>query len=421
MKTYRAISKAYFSLDIIYMISNVKVIVQKSVDVIIATPKYYLLASIVEIVVFVLLIYKWNPYNISTTFPVFCELFIILLGFIQLITYLLVKNKNMFAQDKTTITPTFMEMVVKVLFTVLSSGLLVAGIYGLVLLITHIPSIHKIITISIDLFVVVGILALLYVFIKPLIEKSNNPAGRASIMSLIGSLIMYIPCAMIDVIDWAKNQYNITTKTVWIILAVEAFLISIRIILPKLMTLMTNIDGVVLLKEPVYLDKMHTLGSFDVLHDTDTRAYHYSISAWFWLNPQPPNTRAAYTKFTNILEFGRKPAVEFNGLENVLRVSCNIKGNEESTIYETREIPYQAWNNIVINYDGGTMDVFLNGVLVGSQPDIAPYMSYENIIVGENNGIEGGICNVTYTKHIIQARQIENIYKALRSMPNPVI
>ena len=43
----------------------------------------------------------------------------------------------------------------------------------------------------------------------------------------------------------------------------------------------------------------------------------------------------------------------------------------------------------MINYDGANMDIFLNGELVGSEPGIVPYMSYENVIVGADKGLEG--------------------------------
>jgi hypothetical protein len=163
--------------------------------------------------------------------------------------------------------------------------------------------------------------------------------------------------------------------------------------------------------------------NYKTLHegDLDNASYKYSISAWFWINPQPPSTRSAYTKFTNILEFGRKPAIEYNGLENILRVNCQIKDDIEVTIFETREIAMQTWNNIVVNYDGATMDVFLNGSLVGSRPNIAPFMSMENIKIGSDRGIEGGICNVMFYKEILQERQISISYNALRQMPVPLI
>ena len=54
------------------------------------------------------------------------------------------------------------------------------------------------------------------------------------------------------------------------------------------------------------------------------------------------------------------------------------------------KFPYKS-GIIVINYDGGYMDVFLNGVLVASKPNIAPYIQYDDVVVGENKGLEGGI------------------------------
>ena len=67
------------------------------------------------------------------------------------------------------------------------------------------------------------------------------------------------------------------------------------------------------------------------------------------------------------------------------------------------------------------MDVFLNGELIGSQPDVAPYITQENITVGADNGIEGGICNVIYHKDILKERQRSLAYKSLSKMRNPII
>ena len=100
------------------------------------------------------------------------------------------------------------------------------------------------------------------------------------------------------------------------------------------------------------------------------------------MNPQPPNTSSAYTKFTSLLNYGDKPRIEFNGLKNELRVMAQTGKKHLVEIYKTTDIVYQRWNNFVINYDGGNMDLFLNGELVASRPNIAPYMTYENITAG---------------------------------------
>ena len=67
------------------------------------------------------------------------------------------------------------------------------------------------------------------------------------------------------------------------------------------------------------------------------------------------------------------------------------------------------------------MDVFLNGELVGSRPNISPYMSYENIVVGEDKGLEGGIANVIYYDKILQKSEILMGYKSLKNLPSPVL
>ena len=60
------------------------------------------------------------------------------------------------------------------------------------------------------------------------------------------------------------------------------------------------------------------------------------------------------------------------------------------------------------------MDVFLNGSLVASKSNIVPLMSYDIITMGENEGLEGGIKNVTFFNRILTKGEIKyeyNIYK----------
>jgi hypothetical protein len=200
----------------------------------------------------------------------------------------------------------------------------------------------------------------------------------------------------------------------------------------------SNKNGIQLVKNPQYLNNERTLGTFDELYgknvdyNTNTSdntverfSYHYSLSAWFNINPQPPNTSPAYNKYTNILSYGNKPAVEFNSSENSLRVLVESEkepgAKQRTMIYETKNILYQKWNNIVINYDRGTMDVFINGILVGSKPGISPYMTFESIKVGSPNGINGGICNVMYHKDNLTKSYIETMYKALQGKEEPIL
>ena len=75
-----------------------------------------------------------------------------------------------------------------------------------------------------------------------------------------------------------------------------------------------------------------------------------------------------------------------------------MKINDEETknIYLGKDMKLQKWNKFLINYDGGTLDIFLNDKLISSSGSIAPYMTLDVVSVGENNGINGGIRDVVY-------------------------
>ena len=76
--------------------------------------------------------------------------------------------------------------------------------------------------------------------------------------------------------------------------------------------------------------------------------------------------------------------------------------------------------NFVMNYDGANMDVFLDGELVGTQPNIAPYMSYDKVVAGEKDGIHGGICNVVYYDKPLSRSDIMMSYNLLKHLDIPV-
>ena len=67
------------------------------------------------------------------------------------------------------------------------------------------------------------------------------------------------------------------------------------------------------------------------------------------------------------------------------RFNRSLKSIEIEPIFETDELPMQTWNNIIINYDGGTLDVFINNKMVASEPNIIPYLSQDKITLGQKN------------------------------------
>lgn len=399
---------------------------------------YYGLVELLQYGIFILLIYKYNPFNITNDYPAFTNLLVLVVSFlyVALFYFLNERNKDQGASAGTsagasagtgtgtsagtgTGMPTESLFLGKTIKTLCAFVAFVFLTLGIMWLFKHLSILTTILHHGLLLLIILVISGIIYILCKPVInnviDKTNK--GGGSLLSFIINLIIFVPCLLEQFMLYIKNQYNLTTKPVWMLLIFEIVLISLWILVPWLFHIITTHDGKQLLNEPIYLNEEHTLGTFENLHHDTIKKngkfnYHYSLSAWIYINPQPPNTSSAYTKYTSLLNYGNKPNIQYNGKLNSLRVLAQVgKGTGTNSgdlveIFETKNFIYQKWNNIVINYDGGNMDVFLNGELVGSKPNVAPYMTYENITSGSNDGIQGGICNVIYYNSIMKTSTI---------------
>lgn len=223
-------------------------------------------------------------------------------------------------------------------------------------------------------------------------------------MRLIRNVILYIPCLIYDFIDYAKEQYKITTPTAYIILAIDIGLIILNSLWGKMKTWYMHFKSPhgLLLEGPVYLNKKRILGNFEQMKEAKGNqnfSYHYGLGFDIYINPQPPNTSAAYTEYTQLFDYGGKPTLYYKADENKLKVQVRLNENETKEIYLGDDMKLQKWNKFLINYDRGTLDIFLNDKLLSSSGSIAPYMTLDVVSVGENNGINGGIRNVVYFRN----------------------
>ena len=167
--------------------------------------------------------------------------------------------------------------------------------------------------------------------------------------------------------------------------------------------------------------------------DKDTFDYQYGISCWVYIDAIPPNTNSAYTKYTSLLNFGDKPNILYNGQTNTLRVTIQQKNSDKEAnklidfdekgnriLYVNDKFLLQKWNNIIINYNGGVLDIFLNGELVKSDIGVVPYYTLDNLTIGENNGIKGGICNVVYFNKALTSSNIYYLHNMIKHKTPPV-
>ena len=174
-----------------------------------------------------------------------------------------------------------------------------------------------------------------------------------------------------------------------------------------------------ILRNPIYTDNLKKLGSFEDLSTGDDYNYQYAVSAWVFVHNQPPNYRYSANTFTSLINYGNKPNILYNIKEQTLRFMVETS-TENKIIFETKDFPLQRWNNIVINYDHGTLDIFINAKLVATIPSIIPNMKFATVSAGATDGISGGICNVVYYSGNLSKDRIGLYYKVFNTQRFPV-
>ena len=180
----------------------------------------------------------------------------------------------------------------------------------------------------------------------------------------------------------------------------------------------------VLLMDPVYLKNKKYVSDFETekLSNFDIEYnYNYAISGWFFLRANSLKTVAQSDNYKSIINYGGKPNILYSSIDNKLKIKMNRGKNQKPKVFIINDVPLQKWNNIVINYDGGILDIFMNSKLLASYNNIVPYMSQDQITIGDEQGLSGGICNVVYFPQSISKDRIDINYKILSNKNPPVI
>ena len=240
-------------------------------------------------------------------------------------------------------------------------------------------------------------LYLLHSLIKnmPFFKSIEN----SKIFSIIYHLVFLIPCILVDGGRTLFGQMKTTSSFIYKILLAEIVLISAYFLIPKLSSYILKHDAIVLQDKPVYLDKERVLGTFEDLkqNDSDDFKYSYGLSLWCFIDQNLPNANNKSTKDVTILNYGMKPKITYNSADHELKIIMRKGIDGQQLMYKTKDFKLQKWNNIVINYDHGVLDVIINGTLVASHKGIVPYMKYDNVTMPVlKPGIHGGIKQVYY-------------------------
>ena len=290
----------------------------------------------------------------------------------------------------------------------------------------------------INILLVLVILALIY---RALIIRAPGPhnAKKNNFFDMIINLIFYIPCLFSGSLDvmvgFFTNEYKSTTLSSILLLILAVVLIVVYFTMPSVFNKINLQGGDLLVNQPVSTDSSYSLGTYQELNGKDTFDYQYAISSWIFLDSAAPNMNLSYDKYTSLLNFGEKPNILYNGRTNTLMITMQHKDLAQTTgnklidftesgnriIYKKPNMLLQKWNNIIINYNGGVLDIFLNGELVKSEMGVVPYYTLDSLTIGQENGIKGGICSVVYFKRALTNSNIYFLYNMIKDKKVPVV
>lgn len=189
----------------------------------------------------------------------------------------------------------------------------------------------------------------------------------------------------------------------------------------------------VLLRDPVYLKNKKFIGNFEEERVNNFEIeynYSYALNGWFFFRANSlksictaniPGVCSKEANYKSILNYGDKPNILYNSIENKLKIKMNNGKDKKPVIYIIDEVPLQKWVNIVVNYDGGVLDVFMDSKLLASYNNVVPYMSQDQITIGDIGGVSGGVCNVVYFPQSISKERIDMNYKILSNKNPPIV
>ena len=233
-------------------------------------------------------------------------------------------------------------------------------------------------------------------------------------LNVIKRILLLIPCIYIKILNVLKEAIDTSTPLSVIILSINTLVIVLYLSLRN----KNLFKPEMLLNKPVYLDRKTVLAedksTFEII---DNDLYNKSIS--FWVNINKIKDR---DKDLNIINLTDKFKFTYNENYDELQLHVHKEGEKNSEVlFSYHNVPLQKWNNIILNYNKGTIDIFINNELVTSQPSKIIPDILSKIIVGDDDGLNGGICNVRYFDKPLSIYKIQTIYNKSKDKNPPII
>jgi hypothetical protein len=329
------------------------------------------------------------------------------------------------------------------------------------------------------LIYVIGIILSIAGIIKLLLATTG--LGETKVFQLLQKTLFALPCLFLLGIDNAFIGKKFGTIPEFLFIVLMIFFIFFynaitTTIIPELYEKYILNNGNQFINKPIPLSKYTFVSSYENLFNFDNTQseenkdnlskfdYRYGLSFWIYLDSFAPLNSQLY----DICCLGDGLMVKYNPVENTLYFmynGVNVKNMMDDTnddknknkkpltmeelnkwniyqkknkvikkmltegfeepkeiiIHEERGILLQKWNNIIINYNGGTLDIFMNGKLIKSKINVVPYINDTALTIGKDDGVNGDICNLIYYKSPMSKSDIYRMYHIFKNKNPPVI
>jgi len=317
---------------------------------------------------------------------------------------------------------------------VISSVLIVWVVYN----VQHISGRMGWTSFILNMLLVIAICAMIYKTINTQLPQGN--AQKNALFSVIINTVFYIPCVFNSgfdsVMSGVVSNYDSNTTGYLALSGLIVTLLTMYFTYPLLYNTINLQGGKQIVTAPIHINTSQDYGTYETLNDDKTFDYNYAISFWFYIDALPPNTSSSYKTYTSLLNYANKPNVLYNAEKNKLIITIKqqdlqantenkfikfVEGDTDNRIlYENNNILLQRWNNIIINYNGGVLDVFLNGELQQSNVGVVPYYTLDALTIGNNDGISGKICNVVYFNKSLTHNNMFYLYNMVKEENPPI-